>query len=70
MIKCHIKKGGIVRVKASGTAAELVPEVGMVILEIFRVIRKRSPEAAKLFRNRLIGLLLDPKSPVWEEETK
>ena len=70
MIKCHIKKGGIVRVKASGTAAELVPEVGMMIMEVFRAIHKKSPEAAKLFRNRLIGLLLDPKSPVWEEETK
>lgn len=67
MIKCHIKKGGIVWVKASGTADELGPEVGMVIAEIFRGIRKSSPEAAKLFRNRLIGLLLDPKSPVWEE---
>lgn len=70
MIKCNIRTNGRVWVKATGTAAELVPEVGMVIMEIYRAIRKRSPEAAKEFRNRLIGLLLDPKSPVWEEETK
>lgn len=70
MIKCHIKKSGIVLVRAKGTASELVPEVGEIILEIYRSIHKKSPEAAKQFRNRLIGLLLDPKSPVWEEETK
>lgn len=69
MIKCHIKTNGMVRVKASGTADDLVPEVGMAIMLIYRSIRKKSPEAAKKFRNRLIGLLLDPKSPVWQEET-
>ena len=71
MIKCNIRKGtkGKVWVKANGTAADLVPEVGMVFMEIFRAIHKKNPEAAKLFKNRLIGLLLDPKSPVWKEET-
>ena len=68
MLKCHIKKSGRVQVKASGTASELVPAVGMVILEIFRAIHKKNPEAAKQFKNRLLGLLLDPKSPVWKED--
>ena len=68
MLKCNIKTGGRVWVKASGTADKLVPEVGMVIMEIFRAIRKKNPAAAKEFKNRLIGLLLDPKSPVWKED--
>ena len=67
MLKCNIKTSGRVRVKASGTASELVPEVGLVIMEIFRAIHKKNPAAAKEFKNRLIGLLLDPASPVWKE---
>lgn len=67
VLKCNIKTGGRVWVKASGTADNLVPEVGMVILEIYRAISKKNPEEAKKFKNRLIGLLLDPDSPVWKE---
>ena len=67
MLKCNIRTSGRVWVKASGTASELVPEIGMVIKEVFRVIHKKNPAAAKEFKNRLIGLLLDPASPVWEE---
>ena len=68
MLKCHIKKSGWVRIKTSGTAADLVPEVALVILEIFRAIHKKNPEAAKEFKNRLLGVLLDPRSPVWKED--
>lgn len=67
MIKCNIQKCGRSRVKASGTADDLVPEVGLVIMEIFRAMHKKNPEAAKQFKNRMIGLLLDPRSPVWGE---
>lgn len=70
MIKCHIKRIGKSQVRASGTAEDLVPEVGMVILEIQRVLFKKNPATAKAFKNRLIGLLLDPKSPVWQEVTR
>ena len=68
MIRCHIKEGGIVFVKAKGFSDKLVPEVGMLILSIYRQIHAKNPEAAKQFRNRLLGLLLDPKSPVWETD--
>lgn len=67
MLKCNIKTNGMVWVKASGTASDLVPEVGMVIMEIFRALHKKNPEAAKQFKNRLIGVLLDPETPVWKE---
>lgn len=67
MLKCRIKKSGIIRVKASGTVDDLVPEIGMIVLEVYRNIRKKNPAAAKEFRNRMIGLLLDPDSPVWKE---
>lgn len=67
MLKCNVKEGGIVFVKAKGTASNLVPEIGMVVQLVYRSIRKKSPEAAKEFKNRLIGLLLDPASPVWQE---
>lgn len=67
MLKCKIRTSGLVWVKASGTASELVPEIGMVIMEVFRSIHKKNPAAAKEFKNRLIGLLLDPASPVWKE---
>lgn len=67
MLKCNIKTSGRFSVKASGTAGELVPQVGMVIMEIFRALHKKNPAAAKEFKNHLIGLLLDPETPVWKE---
>ena len=68
MIKCHVqrRRRSRVWVKASGSLDELVPEAGVVIALIYSEIHKKNPEAAKEFRNRMIGLLLDPKSSVWE----
>ena len=68
MLKCKIKKGGTVRVKASGTAQDLMVETGALIQEVYRNIRKQNPVAAKGYRSHLLGLLLDPKSPVWKED--
>lgn len=67
MLKCNVKEGGMVFVKAKGPASNLVPEIAMVVQAVYRGILKKSPEAAKEFKNRLIGLLLDPASPVWKE---
>lgn len=71
MLKCNINsKGlGLVKVRARGTAEDLVPEVGMVVKMVHNNIHRESPEAAKVFKNRLIGLLLDPKSPVWNADS-
>lgn len=69
MIKCHVqrRRRSHVWVKANGSLDELVPEAGVVIALIYSNIHKKDPEAAKEFRNRIIGLLLDPESSVWEE---
>lgn len=68
MLKCNISRAkNKVWVKAKGTAQEMMVEAGMAIATVYRTIRKENPEAAEGFKNNLIGLLLDPKSPVWEE---
>lgn len=68
MLKCNIKRSGTIRVKASGTAQDLVAETAAAIHEVHNGINKTSQVAAKEYRLRLIGLLLDPDSPVWKEE--
>lgn len=68
MIKCNIKRGGLVRVKASGTYGDLIPETAMMIKVIYGNIREANPEAAMEYKNRLLGLMLDPNSPVWKED--
>ena len=67
MIKCNIKKGGTIRVKASGTAEDLMVETATMIQEVYSSIAQQSPEAAEGYKLHLLGLLLDPRSPVWKE---
>lgn len=67
MIKCNIQREGHVRVKASGTAQELMVETAAMIQEIYQTINAQNPEAAKGYKNHLLGTLLDPSSPVWKE---
>lgn len=67
MLKCNIKKGGTIRVKASVTAQDLMVETCALIQEIYRNINQANPEAAKEYKVQLLGVLLDPKSPVWKE---
>ena len=68
MIKCNIKRQGHVRVKASGTAQDLMVETAAMIQEIYQTINAQIPEAAQEYKNRLLGTLLDPNSPVWKEK--
>ena len=68
MLKCNIKRGGNIRVKATGTAQDLMVETAAAIKEVYNGINKTSQEAAKEYKLRLIGLLLDPDSPVWKGE--
>ena len=67
MIKCNIKRGGNIRVKASGTPHDLMLETGFLIQDIFRNIYQQSPEAAMEYKAWLLGVLLHPKTPVWKE---
>lgn len=68
MIKCNIKKGTMVRVKASGTAQDLMVETCALIEEVYRNINQQNPEAAKGYKNHLIVMLLNADSPVWKGE--
>ena len=70
MIKCNVKNGGNIRVKASGTPHDLMLETGVLIQDIFRNIYQQSPEAAKQYKVQLLSVLLDPKTPVWKEVTE
>ena len=69
MIKCHIKKGGIVRISSKGKLEDLVPESLVLIQQIYREMKKQNPEAAEQYRRAIIGTTLAPNSPVWSEET-
>lgn len=68
MLKCNIKKGGMVRVKASGTAQDIMVETCALIQVVYRDIKKQNPEAAKGYKNQLLVMLLDADSPVWKED--
>lgn len=68
MLKCNIKRGGAIRVKATGTAQDLMVETAAAIREVYQGIKKQNPEAADGYKSHLLGLLLDPNSPVWQED--
>lgn len=68
MLKCKVKRSGTIRVKATGTVRDLLAETAAAIHEVHNGINKTNQEAANEYRLRLIGLLLDPDSPVWKGE--
>ena len=68
MLKCNLdRKKDRIQVKGSGTAQDLMVETAVMIQILYQDINSQSPEAAKDYKNRLLGTLLDPKSPVWKE---
>lgn len=71
MLKCKIDKAtGLVKVKAGGDLRNLTVEVLALVHEVYLGIEQQNPEAAKEFRNTLIGILLNPKGPMWKEEAE
>ena len=70
MIKCHVnnEKRRHTWVKVNGTPKQLMTELCVLICEVYRAIMRKHPAAAQEFKNNLIGMLLDPRSPVWQEE--
>lgn len=68
MIKCHInKKKSKIWVHTNGTAQDVMVESAVLIKQIFQGIHQENPEAAMDYKNRLLGVLLDPKTPVWNK---
>ena len=66
MITCIVKRKGLVVIKASGTAEDLMVETAALIQEVYQKINKQNPEAASGYKLALLGTLLDPESPVWK----
>lgn len=67
MLKCNVRDGGMIFVKSNGTAEKLMSETAVVIQLVYRGIRAKNPALAQAYKNHLLGLLLDPESPVWKE---
>lgn len=69
MLKCNIDKDkGKGYLKSKGDIDNVIVETLTLIKQLYRGIVQQSPDAAKHFKNTIIGVLLDPNSPVWKEE--
>lgn len=70
MLKCKIDKAkGPVYLKTKGDLATITVEFLALFRQLHYGIAQQNPEAAKEFRNTVIGAMLDPRSPLWKEET-
>lgn len=68
MLKCNInRERKHVQVKANGDPTIITSEVLVLIKTINQGIEQQAPEAARAFRNTLTAAMLDPTSPLWEE---
>lgn len=69
MIKCNVNKEKCrIKVKANGTAQTINTELLALIKEIYLGIKSQDEPAADVFRAVLIASMLDPASPIWEED--
>ena len=66
MIKVKINKSKRIFIEADGTAHDLMIETAAIIGLVYSAIRKKNKESAETFKNNLIGVLLDPETPVWK----
>ena len=68
MIKCKIsKKKKRSRIKANSTPSELVVETLALVQVLYDGLAKDDHEAAMEYKNTLIGVLLDPNSPIFKK---
>lgn len=68
MLKCNInRERKHVQVKANGEPTTITSEVLVLIKTINQGIEQQNPEAARAFRNTVTAAMLDPTSPLWEE---
>lgn len=69
MIKCNVnKEKDHIKVKIEGTAHTINIELMALIKGVYRGIKSGNEHAAEVFREVLIAALLDPASPIWEED--
>lgn len=70
MLKCRMDQAkDHVWVKTKGDMNTITVEVLALVHEVYQGIAQKNPEAAKEFRNTVIGAMLDPRSPLWKEES-
>ena len=67
MIKCKIARNRCIKVKTSGKIRDVMVETALLIQTIYENAHQQNPEVAAFYKNNLLGLLLNPKSPVWKE---
>ena len=71
MIKCKInKKRNLVRVRATGSLADIEAESIAFIKTLYTELKNRNGEAADDFRRTMAAAILDPNSPVFKREEK
>lgn len=69
MLKCKIDRAkGTVNVSTKGDLSAITVEVLALFKELHRGIAQQNPDAAREFKNTVIGAMLDPGSPLWKEE--
>lgn len=69
MLKCNIDKDkGKGYLKSKGDIDNVIVEALTLIKQLYLGIEQESSAAAKHFKNTIIGMLLDPDSPVWKED--
>lgn len=66
MIKCKINRGKKLRFKTSGTGEDITKETAVLISIIYKGIHRNDPRVAEAYKNILLGILLDPDTPVWK----
>lgn len=66
MIKCKIKQGNKVLVKADGSLDTVTKETMLFIREVYQGIKKENEDAAEEFRNLLFAFLVAPSSPLYK----
>lgn len=65
MLKCNIKKGRGSSFHINGTASDLANETCLVVNQVYTGIKKKDPEAAEIYKHKVMLCLLSPGSPVW-----
>lgn len=68
MIKCKLnKKKNYLRLKVRDSLPVVTTETLALIQSIYEGIVDKSPKAAEEYKNALIGVLLDPNSPIFKK---
>jgi len=72
MLRANIgeHKGGDTHcsILAQGTLIEIIADVGQVIAGVHVQLKRRNPAMARIYRSKLIQLLTDPDTPLWNED--